>query len=207
MKNAKAIFKNAANPIYCFADSLELCEKLLAANVTVIQLRNKELDDDRYLDLARKMSQRIQREKNTVFIVNDRFEIALESFADGVHVGQEDISCQDVILRAPDGFIVGVSAKTPETAKAAELAGADYIGAGSAFPTQTKSDAEVIGVEGIREIVETVNIPVVAIGGISLDNIGLVAKTGVDYFAVISRVNTAPDIPERIEELKKKAYS
>jgi thiamine-phosphate pyrophosphorylase len=198
----KEIFLNSASRIYCFADSVDLYVALLDAGARVIQLRNKILDDDCFRRMAKEMLARIRRHKDAVLIINDRVDIALEIGADGVHVGQQDEDYERVIRRLPTEMIVGVSARYPELALAAQRMGATYVGAGSVVATSTKPDAEVIGLEGLKAVVAVVTIPVVAIGGISKRNIRQVYETGVRYCAVISGINCAPDPAAALQQLE-----
>jgi thiamine-phosphate pyrophosphorylase len=192
-RSPREIFLRSPCRIYCFADTVALCEALLGAGARVIQLRHKSLDDDRFRKLARQMLARTRRHENALLIINDRVDIALETGADGVHVGQQDEDCAQVIRRLPPEMIVGVSARYPGLAADAERKGAAYIGAGSVAATSTKPDADVIGLAGVRAVVTATAIPVVAIGGITKQNIRQVADTGVRYCAVISGINDAPN--------------
>ena len=127
------------------------------------------------------------------FVVNDSVEVALACDADGVHVGQSDIQGRDIrALIGPDR-ILGISANTVDTAVAAQKAGADYIGVGAVFGTTTKKDAKNLTVEQLRAICNAVDIPVVAIGGISADNILALRGSGVDGVAVVSAIFAQPD--------------
>ncbi|MEJ2475216.1 MAG: thiamine phosphate synthase [Desulfobacterales bacterium] len=198
----KEIFLLSASRIYCFADSVDLCVKLLDAGARVIQLRNKTLDDVCFRRMAREMLTRTRRHEDAVLIINDRVDIALEIGADGIHVGQQDEDCEQVIRRVPAEMIVGVSARHPELALAAQRKGATYVGAGSVAATSTKPDAEVVGFEGLSAVVAAVNIPVVAIGGISKRNIRQVHDIGVRYCAVISGINCAPDPAAALRQLE-----
>ena len=126
------------------------------------------------------------------FVVNDSVEVALGCDADGVHVGQSDIQGRDIrALIGPDR-ILGISANTVDTALAAQKAGADYIGVGAVFGTTTKKDAKNLSVEQLRAICSAVDIPVVAIGGISADNILALRGSGVDGVAVVSAIFAQP---------------
>jgi thiamine-phosphate pyrophosphorylase len=159
----------------------------------VVQLRHKTADDAAFAALAREMLACARTFEEAVLIVNDRVEIALEVGADGIHVGQEDLDFREVIRRAPASMIVGVSARYPDLARAAATAGATYVGAGAVFATPTKPEAVVIGLEGVRAVAAAVEIPVVAIGGISPANLRSVLETGVRYCAVLSGISDAPD--------------
>ena len=197
----REIFRRATARIYCFADSPELCRRLLAAGAQVIQLRHKTASDAEFRDLALRMQELVRAREDALLIVNDRVDIALAIGADGVHVGQRDLDASEVVRRAPPGMVIGVSARTPEEARRAEAAGATYVGAGSVFPTATKADARVIGLEGLRRVVAAVRLPVVAIGGITQATVGEVLAAGARLCAVISAVNQAPDPAEALRRL------
>lgn len=199
-RTKKQIFQTKKYELYCFADSLSICKQLLEGGVRVIQFRHKYLDDEAFYRLSLDMLNLTKNYDDGIFIINDRVDIAIDIHADGIHVGQEDEDYRQVIQRVPDHMIVGVSVDTVQEAIDAQQAGADYVGAGAAFPTPTKSDATVIGLDTIREIVKSIHIPTVAIGGISLENIHDVMTTGAQYYAIISQINNAPDIPIRIKQ-------
>jgi thiamine-phosphate pyrophosphorylase len=193
MPNNREIFLRTPSRIYCFADTVELCRRLLEAGARVIQLRHKTADDATFRHLAAEILTCVRHFENALLIVNDRVDIALEVGADGIHVGQEDLDFREVIRRAGPSMIVGVSARYPEPARAAAAAGATYVGAGAVFATPTKPEAVVIGLQGLQAVVEAVDIPVVAIGGINLDSVRAVLKTGARYCAVLSGINDRPD--------------
>lgn len=193
MREAKHIFLRHPGRIYCFADSPALCRVLLNAGARVIQLRHKTADDPEFRRIAKAVLAEVRRFPDAVLIVNDRVEIAVEVGADGVHVGQEDPDAHEVLRRVPPGMIVGVSARTPALAAAAAAAGVDYLGTGSVFPTPTKADAVVIGLEGLRRVIAAVGLPVVAIGGVTRANLRPVLQAGARYAAILSDINSAPD--------------
>ena len=201
MRDAKKIFLSTPSRTYCFADTVDMARKLLEAGARIIQLRNKTADDSTFKHVAKEIQSLMRRYDDAVFIINDRVDIASEIGADGVHVGQEDEDFRTVGKRLPEDMIVGVSARFPHLAQAAESAGATYVGAGAVFPTPTKPEAAVIGVEGLRAVIETIRIPVVAIGGITAQNVREVFRTGVRYAAVISDINAAPDVAAAYERL------
>ncbi len=203
MKNKKAFFQTGKKDIYYFADNLELCRKLLDGGAKIIQLREKNIDDRGFYNLAERMLSLVRTYNEAILIINDRVEAALELKADGVHIGQKDENFHKVINRLPDDMIVGVSAHNIKEALDAEQAGATYLGVGAAFSTPTKPDASVIGIENLRSIVKAVSVPVVAIGGISLENIQSVIKTGAQFYAIISQINNAKDISARMAEFFK----
>ena len=165
-----------------------------------VQLREKHLGQGDFLAEARRFVA-LCREKGAVSIINDNVEIAAEVGADGVHVGQEDLACGRArAILGPDK-IIGVSAHNVEEALAAQAAGADYLGVGAAFVSHTKGDAKPIAAEAMAAITAAVDIPVVAIGGISRDNILELAGCGLDGVAVVSALFAQPDVKAAAEEM------
>lgn len=176
-------------------------EQAILGGATFIQLREKQLDDDAFLQEAVEI-QALCRRYHVPFVINDNVGIAKQMNADGVHVGQSDMEAGDVrALLGPDK-ILGVSAKTVEQAVLAQQRGADYLGVGAMFPTDSKSDASVITVDTLRDICRAVDIPVVAIGGINARNVDRLAGTGIDGVAVISAIFAAEDIQAAARDLK-----
>ena len=135
-------------------------------------------------------------------IVNDSLEVALKSGADGVHVGIEDQPVAEIRRQAGKGFLIGATAKTVEQARAAQAAGADYLGVGAVFPSPTKKNAIRITTGQLREICASVSIPCVAIGGISRENLPALAGGGMDGFALVSAIFSQPDIEAACRELR-----
>ena len=172
-------------------DPVEQLERALEGGATAVQLRLKNVSDRSFLNMARKV-RKISKEYDALFIVDDRVDIALALNADGVHLGREDIGVEDARSIAPN-LIIGRTVRTVDDAKMAEKEGADYLGAGSAFPTSTKK-APIIGPEGIERIKKASHIPVVAIGGIKLNNLNEILSTGVDGVAVVSAVVCTGDV-------------
>lgn len=169
---------------------LPLLEQAIAGGVTAVQLRRKADLGKRFLELALSVRQ-LTRQHGVLFFVNDRVDIAALVEADGVHVGQDDISCAEARrLLGPHAYI-GVSAETVDEALAAEQAGADYLGVGAVYPTLSKPDAGFTGLDGLRQIVASVQIPVVAIGGIGQVNAHEVMAHGADGIAVVSAIMSA----------------
>jgi len=185
------------NNVYFFANSIDLLQKQLKCGAKIVQLRDKHLDDHSFCNLAKKMLNMVD-DHDALLIINDRVDIALDINAHGIHVGKEDESYKQVIKRAPDNMIVGISIDTVEEAIEAENSGATYIGAGAVFPTLSKKDAYFMGLENLSTIVDSVNIPIVAIGGISENNILEVKNAGAKCFAIISDINNAENIPDKI---------
>ena len=175
-------------------------EDAVDGGATFVQLREKHLNDEAFLAEAERFVA-LCRRKGVVSIINDNVEIAARTGADGVHVGQEDLAAGRVRqLLGPDK-IIGVSAHTVEEALAAQAAGADYLGTGAAFVTGTKTDAKPISRETIRAICAAVDIPVVAIGGITRDNILELKGCGLDGVAVVSALFAQKDVKAAAEEL------
>lgn len=180
----------------------EVVKESLDGGVTMIQLREKTLDHEHFLEEARQLKQICSR-YHVPLIINDNVDIAKASDADGVHVGQSDMSADDVRAIVGPDKIIGVSAQTVDQAIQAEKNGADYLGVGAVFPTSSKDDADDVSLETLAEICKAVSIPVVAIGGITLENTPLLAKTGICGIATISAIYAQPDIRSSTTELKR----
>ena len=172
----------------------------IAGGATFIQLREKHAPKERVIQLARALMP-ICRAAGVPFVIDDEVEIARQVGADGVHVGQSDTACAQARRVLGENAIIGVSAQTVEQALAAQAAGADYLGVGAAFVTGTKTDAKPISRETIRAITAAVDIPVVAIGGISHDNILELKNCGLDGVAVVSALFAQADVKAAAEEL------
>lgn len=162
-------------------------EQALKGGVTFIQLREKELDEHSFLKEAVEIKKLCQS-FGVPFIINDNLEIALKTDSDGIHVGQSDMNAGDVRKLIGRNKILGVSAQTAEQAIYAEKQGADYLGVGAVFHTDSKSDAEYVSYDTLKQICEAVNIPVIAIGGIGIHNILELKGSGICGVAVISAV-------------------
>ncbi len=183
----------------------EVVRESLEGGASFLQLREKELDDGEFYEEA-VMLQALAKEYDVPFVVNDNVDIAVRMNADGVHVGQSDMEAGDVrALIGPDK-ILGVSAHTVEQAVLAEKRGADYLGVGAVFPTGSKDDADDLSRETLKAICEAVSIPVVAIGGITLDNVQKLAGSGICGIAVISAIYAQDDIKEAASSLRTAAY-
>ncbi|MEH7383504.1 thiamine phosphate synthase [Bacillus sp. JJ1533] len=180
---------------------IEQVEAALQGGITFLQLREKKLDYDEFLQEAIELKM-LTAFYHVPFVINDNVEIALACDADGVHVGQGDMPVEKVRELIGTDKILGVSAQTVEQAIAAEKAGADYLGIGSVFPTNTKLDAEPMAFETVREICRSVSIPIVAIGGINKENVLDLAGSGVDGVAVVSAIFAQSDITTATKELR-----
>ena len=179
----------------------DVVRESLEGGVTMLQLREKTLEEPAFLQEAREL-QALCRSYHVPFIVNDNVDIALAMDADGVHVGQSDMEALDVRAKLGPDKIIGVSAQTVEQALLAEKHGADYLGVGAVFPPGSKADAEEVSFDTLKAICQAVSIPVVAIGGISRGNAARLAGSGICGVAVISAIYGAADIRAASQELK-----
>ena len=179
----------------------EQLREALEAGVTLVQLREKDLEEGAFLEEAKQIKE-LTDAYGVPLIINDRVDIALACGAAGVHVGQEDLDAGTVReLLGPDR-ILGVTAKTVEQAERAEQAGADYLGSGAVFGSSTKKNAKPMTIEQLRQITSAVSIPVVAIGGIHAENIDQLAGTGIAGAAVVSGIFGARDIGAAVRSLR-----
>ena len=179
----------------------DVVKESLDGGVTFVQLREKTLEDDKFLEEARELKE-LCREYKVPFVINDNVDIAIAMDADGVHVGQSDMEAGNVREKLGPDKIIGVSAQTVEQAVLAEKRGADYLGVGAVFPTGSKDDAVEVSHETLKAICEAVSIPVIAIGGISVNNVSELAGSGIAGIAVISAIYAAKDIKKATEDLK-----
>lgn len=176
-------------------------EKALKGGATFVQLREKTLDYDRFLEEARQI-QKLCREYHVPFVINDNVDIAEAIDADGIHVGQSDMEAGNVRSRLGPDKILGVSAQTVEQALLAEQRGADYLGVGAVFKTGSKDDADDVSHDTLKAICQAVHIPVIAIGGIGEGNVLQLKGTGISGVAVISAIFAQPDITAATGRLK-----
>ena len=182
---------------------LEQIEDALKGGATIIQLREKKLDENSFVEEAMQVRD-LCHKYNVPLIINDNVAVALKSGADGVHVGIEDVPVAEIRKRVSADFIIGATCKTVEQAKIAEAAGADYMGVGAVFPSPTKTNAVRITNAQLREIVSAVSIPAVAIGGISYDNVCEIKGSSVSGVAVVSAIFGAEDIEKATTLLKER---
>ncbi|MDY6428990.1 MAG: thiamine phosphate synthase [Synergistales bacterium] len=176
-------------------------EKAIRGGATLIQLREKNLTHEEFKAEALEIQQ-LCKKYSVPFIINDDVELAHEIDADGVHVGQDDMEAGNVRNLIGGEKILGVSVQTPEQAVLAESKGADYLGAGAVFHTNSKLDAADVSHETLKKICASVKIPVVAIGGINAKNINQLAGTGIAGVAIISAIFAADDIEKSARELR-----
>lgn len=176
-------------------------EEALEGGATFIQLREKNLETEVFMEEAREIKELCKRYR-VPFVINDSVEIALDVDADGVHVGQSDMEAGDVRRRLGEDKIIGVSAQTVEQALLAQEHGADYLGVGAVFPTGSKADATEVDMDTVKAICRAVDIPVIAIGGIGAGNVMELAGSGICGIAVISALFAQPDIKAAARDLK-----
>lgn len=180
---------------------VEAVEAACAGGVTLVQLREKHVTREEYETIARDVK-RICDAYDVPLIINDSPEVAVAVGAAGVHVGQEDLEASRVRdIVGPDA-IVGVSAASVAEARAAQAASVDYLGVGAITPTATKPEAGVLTIDELREIVDCVDIPVVAIGGVNAQTIPSLAGLGLAGYSVVSAIIAAPDIEAASHELR-----
>lgn len=182
----------------------EQVEDALKGGATIIQLREKKLEEKEFIKEALHIKE-LCHKYNVPFIINDNVDVALKCGADGVHVGLEDTPVSEIRKRVPKDFIIGATCKTVEQAQLAQKSGADYMGVGAVFPSPTKKNAVRITYEQLKTICSSVSVPAVAIGGISLENITELRGSGISGIAVVSAVFSADDIRETTARLKEKA--
>lgn len=178
----------------------EQVEQCLKGGATIVQIREKGLDHAAFVAEAREMVQLCHR-YGVMCIINDDVQACLDSGADGVHVGQDDMAAGDVRAMLGEDKIVGVSAHSVEEAQLAQRCGADYLGVGAVHSTGTKTDAAPLTHAQIRDICASVSIPAVAIGGIKLDNLMELSGTGVAGVAIVSGIFAADDIQAATQAL------
>lgn len=179
---------------------VDVAEEIILGGAKIIQFRDKSRDKSERLAIAQQLRELCLRH-GVLFIINDYIGLALATDADGLHLGQRDLPVSVARRLLPIDKLVGLSVNTVEQAIAAQAAGADYVSAGSIYPTMSKEGAVVIGLEGLRQIKQAVSLPVVAIGGINKDNVAEVLEAGADSVAVISAILGAGDVAEATRQI------
>lgn len=180
---------------------MDQVKEALEGGITFLQLREKHLSKEEFIKEAREMKE-LSKEYKVPFVINDNIEVALAVDADGVHIGQDDMSVEEARKLLGEDKIIGVSAHNVEEAIKAQKGGADYLGVGAVCATSTKKDANVVSKEEIKKICHTVEIPVVAIGGIKKENIKTLEGADVDGVAVVSAIFAAKDIKKDTKQLR-----
>lgn len=181
----------------------EAVEQAIKGGAGIVQLREKNLNDAEFLQEAIELKAVCKR-YNVPLIINDNVDVMLKADADGIHVGQSDLDAADVRKLIGPDKILGVSAHNPDEARLAVKHGADYLGVGAAFATDSKTDVNVVPHSVYKEICNEVAIPVVAIGGINKENIAELKGSGISGAAVISAIFAADDIEAAARELKER---
>ena len=185
---------------------LNIIEEAIKGGTSIVQLREKTASTKDFYKLALKVKE-ITSKYDVPLLINDRIDIALAIDSDGVHIGQDDMPADIAREIIGDDKILGVSASTVEEAKKAQMDGADYIGSGAVLPTSTKDDADSVSKPQLKEIVDSIDIPVVAIGGITLENANTLKDTGIAGFSVVSAIMSAKDPKEASQKLKEIYHS
>ncbi|MBR3141144.1 MAG: thiamine phosphate synthase [Methanobrevibacter sp.] len=179
---------------------LNTIEESIKGGVKVVQIREKTSDTLTFYNLALEVK-KITDKYDIPLIINDRVDIALAIDADGVHVGQSDLPCDITRKLIGKTKILGISASTIYEAKKAQKEGADYIGTGAIFPTATKDDAPSVTKDELKNITESIDIPVVAIGGIKLSNVDEIKDCGIEGISVVSEIMDSHNPKKTSEEL------
>ncbi|MCM8710275.1 thiamine phosphate synthase [Clostridium sp. SYSU_GA19001] len=201
--------KNVDYSLYLVTDrevlkGRDLChavEQAIQGGVTIVQLREKYVSSLEFYKTALEVKN-ITDKYNVPLIINDRLDIAIAVDAHGVHLGQSDIPCKVARKILGDRKIVGISTATVEEAIAAEKEGADYIGVGAMYSTQTKTDTRFVTIETLAKIKQNINIPVVAIGGINENNFKPLKNTGIDGLAIVSAILGRENIKEAAQSFR-----
>jgi thiamine-phosphate pyrophosphorylase len=181
-------------------DELEIATQIIEGGAKVIQLRDKQSNKGELLLVAQRLKE-LCSQAGVLFMINDYLDLAMAVDADGLHIGQADLPLPVVRGELPIDKIVGCSVTTASQATKAQNEGADYIAVGSIFPTTTKKEATVVGVDILKELKQTVSIPLVAIGGINQNNIGEAVAAGADAVAVVSAVMGQQDVKRAVQRL------
>ena len=180
---------------------LNIIEEAIKGGTSIVQLREKTASTKDFYQLALKVKE-ITTRYDVPLLINDRMDIALAVDSEGVHLGQDDMPADIARKIIGDDKILGVSASTVEEAIKAQIDGADYIGSGAVFPTATKDDAYSVSKEELKSIVDSIDIPVVAIGGITIENASELKDTGIAGFSVVSAIMSADDPKEASQKLR-----
>ncbi|MCI5737464.1 MAG: thiamine phosphate synthase [Methanobrevibacter ruminantium] len=185
---------------------LNIIEEAIKGGTTIVQLREKTASTKEFYDLALRVKE-ITSRYGVPLLINDRIDIALAVDSEGVHIGQDDMPADIAREIIGEDKILGISASTVEEAKKAEKDSADYIGSGAVFPTATKDDADSVSKDELKEIVDSIDIPIVAIGGITVENASTLKDSGIDGFSVVSAIMSADDPRDASRKLKEIYFS
>ncbi len=183
----------------------EIVKAFIEGEAKIVQIRDKRRKDRDLLRIVKRLV-KVCHASGVKLIVNDRVDVALLGGADGVHVGQDDLPVEEVKKLVPEDFIIGVTVHSVEEAVRAAQKGATYLGAGSVYPTTTKDNIVLIGIDGLADIVSAVDIPVVAIGGITLENMDNVIHAGASGVAVVSAILSQENIAATVKVFREKLF-
>ena len=183
-------------------DFYSCIEEAIKGGVGIVQLREKNISTKDFYEKALKVKE-ICKNYGALFIINDRLDIAQAVGADGVHLGQSDMPIEEARKILKDKFLIGATARNIEEAKRAELLGADYIGSGAIFGTSTKDNAKKLEMEELKKIVASVKIPVFAIGGININNVGILKNIGLQGICSVSGILSEKDCKKAVENILK----
>ena len=183
-------------------DSYSCIEEAIKGGVGIVQLREKNISTKDFYEKALKVKE-ICKKYGVLFIINDRLDIAQAVEADGVHLGQSDIPIEKAREILKDRFLIGATARNIEEAKKVELSGADYIGSGAIFGTNTKNNAKKLEMEELKKIVASVKIPVFAIGGININNVGSLKNIGLQGICAVSGILSEKDCKKAVDIMLK----
>ena len=187
----------------CLEKDFYACiEEAIKGGVKIVQLREKNISTKDFYEKALKVKE-ICKNYEALFIINDRLDIAQVVGADGVHLGQSDMPIEKAREILKDKFLIGATARNVEEAKRAELLGADYIGSGAIFGTNTKDNAKKLEMEELKKIVASVKIPVFAIGGINIDNVSILKNIGLQGICVVSGILSEKDCKKAVDMMLK----
>ena len=199
-----------AMPLYLVTDRrwlkeslIQTVEKAIQGGVTCVQLREKNFNHEQLIEEGKQLLA-LCHQYHIPLIMNDYVDMMLEIQADGVHVGQGDMDAKKVREMIGPDKILGVSVRTVEQALKAQQDGADYLGVGSVFVTHTKDDAKKVEIQTLKDICQSVDIPVIAIGGIGQNNLLQLKGTGIDGVAVVSAIMAQDDVFKAAQNLKGK---
>ena len=183
-------------------DFYSCIEEAIESGVKIVQLREKNISTKDFYEKALKVKE-ICKNYEVLFIINDRLDIAQAVEADGVHLGQSDMPIEKARDILKDKFLIGATARNIEEAKKAELLGADYIGSGAIFGTSTKDNAKKLEMEDLKKIVNSVKIPVFAIGGININNVSMLKNIGLQGVCSVSGILSEKDCKKAVDIMLK----
>ena len=183
-------------------DFYSCIEEAIESGVKIVQLREKNISTKDFYEKALKVKE-ICKNYGVLFIINDRLDIAQAVGADGVHLGQSDMPIEKAREILKDKFLIGATARNIEEAKKVELLGADYIGSGAIFGTSTKDNAKKLEIEDLKKIVNSVKIPVFAIGGININNVWMLKNIGLQGICSVSGILSEKDCKKAVENILK----